>query len=69
MESRVPLMVPRPVRMPRVPVRVPRLVMVSRVMAGEALVELPQAPAEAAPEAVSATRRPPARVCRSSTSP
>jgi hypothetical protein len=60
---------PRRVRKPRVPVMMPQQVTVPRVLAGEALVELPLALAEVAPEAVCAMRRPPARVCRSSTSP
>jgi hypothetical protein len=51
----------------RVLTMMPRVRMLPRMLAGQALVELPLALAEAA--AVSATRRPPARVCRSNTSP
>ena len=59
-----------PAMMPRVPVMMPRLVMVPRVLAGEALAGLPPArAAEVAQEAVCAKRHPPARVCRSSISP
>jgi len=70
-KPRVPAMMPRvPVMMPRVPVMMPRLVMVPRVLAGEALAGLPPArAAEVAQEAVCAKRHPPARVCRSSISP
>ena len=78
MMSQAPVMVPQasavmpqtPVMMPRASVKVTRApVMMPRLLAGEALAELPQALAEVALEAVSATRRPPARVCKSSTSP
>jgi hypothetical protein len=76
LEARVPVMVPRRVMEPQVLAMTPRRVrkprmpmLVPRVRAGEGLAELPQAPAEVALEAVSATRRPPVRVCRSSISP
>jgi hypothetical protein len=68
MEPRVPLMTPRLVMVPRLVMTPGVPVMVPGVPAGEAPAGLPQA-AEVAPEAVSATRRPPAHVCRSSTSP
>jgi hypothetical protein len=70
-EPQVLAMTPRRVRKARVPVMTPRVqVMVPRVLAGEAPAGLPQArAAEVAQEAVCAMRRPPARVCRSSTSP
>jgi len=66
-----------PAELPRAPVMVPRArvvkprapVMMPRAPVGEALAELPQAPAGEALGAVSATRRLPARACRSSTSP
>jgi hypothetical protein len=77
MDPRVPLMMPRRVIEPQVMAMTPRrvrkprvAVMMPRVVAGEALAGLPQAwSAEVAQEAVCAMRRPPARVCRSSTSP
>jgi hypothetical protein len=73
MEPQVLAMTPRRVRKARVPVMTPRVrvqVMVPRVRAGEAPAGLPQArAAEVAQEVVCAMLRPPARVCRSSTSP
>jgi hypothetical protein len=85
MLPRAPVMVPRvPVTVLRMPVMVPRAPMmvlrapvmmlrepatVPRVLPGETVPELPRALAEVALEAVSGTRHPPARVCRSSTSP
>ena len=71
MEPQVLAVTPRRVRKARVPVMTPRVqVMVPRVLAGEAPTGLPQArAAEVVREVVCAMRRPPARVCRSSTSP